>query len=121
MAKHERESKCKEKQTAKTGVYNAFHQDVHRFSRTAKTRLEHGETNLHGEDKERRQQDPQRVNRINDVVALKFGICGKCFEPQQLGQHRNQTDQQPHPEQLTNQQQPSIAAPLRVLHPGPEA
>ena len=43
-------------------------------ARTAKARFEHGETDLHTEYEKRGNQCPNRVNGINDIVALQGRI-----------------------------------------------
>src|SRR6185295_12104000 len=74
MAEHEGKAESVEKDPAQASVHDTLHQDVHGFSRSTKAGLQHGKPDLHAEDQERRNQSPDGVERVDNVVALEVGV-----------------------------------------------
>ena len=70
VAEHERETEGEEEDAAETGIHDAFHQHVDGLARATEAGLEHGEADLHAKNQERSHQRPDRVERIDDVIAL---------------------------------------------------
>jgi len=97
MAEHECEAPGVKKNAAKTRVYDAFHQDVHRFARPAEPGLQHRESDLHAEDEEGCDQCPDCVYRVNNVIALQrwFGSLGQSAEAEKtwVDEHDSQQHQ----------------------------
>ena len=69
MAEHECETDGIEENAAQAGIHDAFHEHVDGLAGTAEARFEHGETDLHAEHQERRDQRPCRIHRIHDVAG----------------------------------------------------
>ena len=76
VAEHEGEADGVEENAAEAGVNDTLHQHVDRFARTAKASLKHREADLHAEDKERRNQGPRSVDRVDDVGSLHCAVGG---------------------------------------------
>ena len=68
VAEHEGKAEGVEQNAAEAGVDDAFHQYVDGFAGAAESGFEHGEAHLHAEHEERRDQRPNRVERVDDVV-----------------------------------------------------
>lgn len=66
MAEHEGEAEGIERQTAKAGIDDGLHQHVHRLAGAAKAGLQHGEADLHAEDKDGRHQSPDGIDGVNN-------------------------------------------------------
>src|SRR5439155_17677748 len=95
VAKHESETESEEEDSAKTGIDDALHQHVDGLSRATESRFQHGEADLHTKDQERRDERPNCVQRIDNVVALYFRIGGKNFaETHQVWEQGHDPEQQ---------------------------
>ena len=57
-------------QPAQAGVEDALEEDVDRLPRSGEARFQRHEPGLHEEDQEGGDEDPHRVERIDDVVRL---------------------------------------------------
>src|SRR5689334_22388063 len=69
VAEHEGKAEAVEQNAAETGVDDAFHQYVYGFAGAAEAGFEHGEADLHAENQKGRDQRPDGVDRIDDIVA----------------------------------------------------
>ena len=80
MAEHECEAERVEEDPAKTCIDNALHQDINRLTRAAEARFQHGKSNLHAKYEKRRNQGPNRVDRVDNVIPFQTGIGRECSE-----------------------------------------
>ena len=96
VAEHEREAESVEQQAAQARVHDALHQHVDCFARAAEARFQHREAHLHAEHEERRHQRPDRIQRVDDVVALQHRVRRERAQAQSARdsyQHRDQQQQ----------------------------
>jgi hypothetical protein len=62
VAEHKGVSDGPEKQAAKAGIKNTFHQNVYRFPGTGEPGFQHHETRLHTKNQKSSYQRPDRIN-----------------------------------------------------------
>ena len=120
VAEHEGEAKGEEQNTAEAGVDDTFHQHVHRLTRPAEARFQHREAYLHAENEKRREQRPNRIERVDDVAGLGAGrgcriLCVRR-QSKQAGIHE-QCDRQNdrNAGALSDEQKRAVPAPLLVM------
>src|SRR5215813_2500899 len=114
MAEHESKSEGKEKDPAKTRVDNTLHQDVHSFARAAEAGLKHREADLHTKDQKCSKQRPDRVDGIDDIVALQFSVGGIRAQTKDIRKEHNAGYYQCNSGELSAKQQATVSPPLRV-------
>ncbi len=85
VAEHEGEANGVEEQTAEAGVDDALHQHVDGLAGAAEACLQHGEADLHAEDEEGGDQRPDRVDWVDDVIALEAGVGGEDLVAEEAG------------------------------------
>src|ERR1700730_6825762 len=78
VSKHERKTDGVEQNAAQTCIHYAFHQYVHRFTRTTETSFQHGETDLHTENQKRSHQGPGGVDWVHHVGGFYFRSASLC-------------------------------------------
>ena len=103
MAEHEREAECEEQQAAQAGVNDALHQYVDGLAGSAEAGLQHGESNLHAENKKGRNQRPNRVKWIDDVGRLHFGVRGSDNSEEQSRGDRDNEEHGNHTQSLARE------------------
>src|SRR5450631_262362 len=112
MAKHEGEAKGIEEDAAEAGVNDAFHEDVDGFAGAAEPGFEHGEADLHSEDKKSRDERPNGVDGIDHVGGFDFSIGGVDDGEEHS---RGDGDEQEHDGDahgFASQHGPAVTAPL---------
>ena len=118
VAEHEGEAESVEEQPAEARIDDALHQHVDRFARAAESGFEHREADLHSEHQERRDQRPDGVDRVDDVVAFEKRVSREYPGAEQArideaGRGHKQGDAG----QFPDQQKRTVAAPFGIAHP----
>src|SRR5262245_22998221 len=111
-AEHEREAPGVEEQTTETRVDHALQQHVHRLAGARETGFQHGEAGLYPEDEEGRDERPDGVDRVDDVVALDHDVVRLGRTPEDVRQQRDEAEQHGDAERLATEQQVAVATPL---------
>src|ERR1700735_2312255 len=113
VAEHEGKADGVKQNAAETCVYDAFHQNVYGFPRTAKAGFQHCETHLHAENKKRGNQRPSGVDRIHDVGRLHRAIGREDLGKEKTTDSCHDEKRDADARQFAGEQSPAIAPPLR--------
>jgi len=105
MAEHEGEADGVKENTAKASVDDALDKNVHGFAASTETGLQHGETNLHAEDQEGRNQRPHRIYGVDYVGGFDFRSAGLCenMTKEQACDHEHSHQGQAYPKHFAGQ------------------
>ena len=115
MAEHECEANGIKQNSAKARIYNALYKDVHRFTRPTKAGLKHGESDLHPENEERRNQRPHRVHWVHNICCFDLGSAGLSINmrKEQACHYRHYEQHYADAEDLASQYRSTVSAPFR--------
>ena len=114
VAEHEGEANGVEENAAETRIDDALHQHVDGFARSAETRFQHGEADLHAEDEERGDQCPCGVDWVDDVGGFHRSIGRVHLRKEHAGDSGHNQQGQTDSRQFAHQDGGTVPLPLRL-------